>query len=93
MRNRRAPPEARTPYARPEQPPAMTSSEDPENPNWLSGLIYPAKMIASGAGKILSFFGPNSSSSSSSGGDSSDNLFLFPQLGNGRFCLGDWVRD
>lgn len=67
MRSRRAPPEARTPYARPEQPPEMTLSEDPENPNWLSGLIYPAKMIASGAGKILSFFGPNSSSSSSSG--------------------------
>lgn len=67
MRSRRAPPEARTPYARPEQPPVTNSSEDPENPNWLSGLIYPAKMIASGAGKILSFFGPSSSSSSSSG--------------------------
>lgn len=68
VKNRRVP---RSPYARPSTPPPP--SDDPENPNWLSGLIYPAKVIASGAGKILSFFGNDySSSSSSSAGDSSE---------------------
>ncbi|KNA13207.1 hypothetical protein SOVF_118250 isoform C [Spinacia oleracea] len=69
VKNRRVP---TTPYARPSPAPPPPPCDDPENPNWLSGLIYPAKVIASGAGKILSFFG-NDYSSSSSDGDSSEN--------------------
>ncbi|CAL8996672.1 unnamed protein product [Prunus brigantina] len=54
---------ARTPYDRP-----RLANPGPENPNWLSRLIYsPTRMIASGAGKIISsVFSPDSSSSSSS---------------------------
>ncbi|KAL8166489.1 hypothetical protein V2J09_007988 [Rumex salicifolius] len=75
LRTRRARAAERTPYARPTPlpPPAEDLvAESSGNPNWLSGLIYPARAIASGAGKILSsVFGPDylSSSSSSSGGD------------------------
>ncbi|ONI34050.1 hypothetical protein PRUPE_1G460900 [Prunus persica] len=54
---------ARTPYDRP-----RLANPGPENPNWFSRLIYsPTRMIASGAGKIISsVFSPDSSSSSSS---------------------------
>ncbi|KAL2896824.1 Protein KAKU4 [Bienertia sinuspersici] len=57
------------PYSRPST--SSPPSQDPENPNWFSGLIYPAKVIANGAGKILSFFGSDYSSSSDA--DSSEN--------------------
>ncbi|KAK9741620.1 hypothetical protein RND81_03G117800 [Saponaria officinalis] len=60
-RNRRPPPSSRTPYARPSKSPTAEVEDDEiGNPNWLSTLIYPAKVIASGAGKILSFFGNDS---------------------------------
>ncbi|KAL9230469.1 hypothetical protein vseg_005815 [Gypsophila vaccaria] len=60
-RTRRPAPSSRTPYARPPTPPAAEAAEDEiANPNWLSSLIYPAKVIVSGAGKILSFFGNDS---------------------------------
>ncbi|KAJ4707691.1 protein KAKU4 isoform X1 [Melia azedarach] len=63
---------ATTPYERPELPP----NSSPQNPNWLSRLIYsPTRMIASGAGKILSsVFTNESSSSSSSSSDSGDEF-------------------
>ncbi|GAB2275862.1 hypothetical protein Dimus_010606 [Dionaea muscipula] len=65
LRNRKAPPGERTPYARPKPP--EPPAEYPENPNWLAGLIYPARLIATGAGKIIStVLGPDSPSSSSS---------------------------
>ncbi|KAG2699899.1 hypothetical protein I3843_07G209000 [Carya illinoinensis] len=63
----------RTPYERPR----LTNPGASENPSWLSRLLYsPTRLIASGAGKILStVFSPEPSSSSasasSSGGDSS----------------------
>ncbi|OAY53526.1 protein KAKU4 isoform X2 [Manihot esculenta] len=59
----------RTPY---ERPPKLLPNSAPQNPNWLSRFILsPSRMIATGAGKVLSsVFGPvSSSSSSSSGGD------------------------
>ncbi|XP_021744099.1 protein KAKU4-like [Chenopodium quinoa] len=78
LKNRRV---RSTPYSRPS--PSPPPSDDPENPNWLSGLIYPAKVIASGAGKILSFFANDySSSSSSSDGNSSDNDDEEEKIGN-----------
>ncbi|XP_071693664.1 protein KAKU4 [Rutidosis leptorrhynchoides] len=42
----------RTPYDRPIQP--QPPLPQPENPNWLSGLVSPAKYVAGGATKILS---------------------------------------
>ncbi|CAO2820916.1 unnamed protein product [Amaranthus hypochondriacus] len=50
---------------------------------WLSGLIYPAKVIASGAGKLLSFFGNDDDDdlSSSSDIDSSGIIWYFKLLG------------
>ncbi|KAF5456595.1 hypothetical protein F2P56_026062 [Juglans regia] len=65
----------RTPYERPR----LTNPGASENPSWLSRLLYsPTRLIASGAGKILStVFSPepssSSSSASSSGGDSSSD--------------------
>ncbi|KAF2302794.1 hypothetical protein GH714_008459 [Hevea brasiliensis] len=60
----------RTPYERPLR---LLPNSASQNPNWLSSLILsPTRMIATGAGKVLSsVFGPvsSSSSSSSSGGD------------------------
>ncbi|GMG99189.1 hypothetical protein Nepgr_001029 [Nepenthes gracilis] len=71
MENRRA---SAAVSARPKTP-EPASEEHSENPNWLSGLIYPARVIATGAGKILStVFGPDSSLSSSSMGDSSSAI-------------------
>ncbi|KAF5936399.1 hypothetical protein HYC85_027528 [Camellia sinensis] len=68
LRNRRiaAP---KTPYDRP-TPAPTPSSAPPQNPNWLSGLIFPtSRLIATGATKLLSsVFGPDTSSSSSSSG-------------------------
>ncbi|KAJ8442787.1 hypothetical protein Cgig2_016253 [Carnegiea gigantea] len=75
VRRRRVPVASRTPYAPPEKlpkPERAPIEEDHENPNWLSGLIYPAKTIASSAGKLLSFFDPGSSSFSSDA-ESSEN--------------------
>uniref|UniRef100_A0A5B6YZB1 Protein KAKU4 n=1 Tax=Davidia involucrata TaxID=16924 RepID=A0A5B6YZB1_DAVIN len=59
---------AKTPYDRPTLPPPPPL----QNPNWLTGLIFPTtRMIASGAGKLLSsVFAPDTSSSSSSSSDS-----------------------
>ena len=62
-RIRRPPPSSRIPYARP-SPSLVVKEDETENPNWLSNLIYPAKVIVSGAGKILNFFGNDYSSSS-----------------------------
>ncbi|KAK2658209.1 hypothetical protein Ddye_004742 [Dipteronia dyeriana] len=65
----------KTPYDRP--PPTFSPNPSYENPNWLSRLIYsPTRMIASGAGKLLSsVFTTDSSSSSSSGsGSGSDDI-------------------
>ncbi|KMT17804.1 hypothetical protein BVRB_2g033430 [Beta vulgaris subsp. vulgaris] len=79
VKNRRV---QHSPYSRP--PPSPPRSDDVENPNWLSGLIYPAKAIATGAGKILSFFGNDySSSSSSSAEDSSENDDGHEEIQNG----------
>lgn len=60
---------ARTPYERPR----LASQDGPENPSWLSRLLYsPTRIIASGAGKLIStVFSPESSSSSSSSSASS----------------------
>lgn len=72
---------ARTPYERP-----RLANPDPENPNWLSRLIYsPTRTIATGAGKLLTnVFFPESSSSdsesssaSSSADDSSSGMCIF----------------
>ncbi|XP_057985518.1 protein KAKU4 isoform X3 [Hevea brasiliensis] len=68
----------RTPYERPLR---LLPNSASQNPNWLSSLILsPTRMIATGAGKVLSsVFGPvsSSSSSSSSGGDfTSDGFFV-----------------
>ncbi|XP_023887986.1 protein KAKU4 [Quercus suber] len=60
---------ARTPYERP-----RLANPDPENPNWLSRLIYsPTRTIATGAGKLLTnvFFPESSSSESESSSASS----------------------
>nr|XP_043640321.1 protein KAKU4-like isoform X2 [Erigeron canadensis] len=65
-----------TPYDRPIPP----QSQQSENPNWLTGLVSPAKFVAGGATKILSSFWnpktwatPSSSSSEDSDSDSGDN--------------------
>ncbi|KAL9265133.1 KAKU4-like protein [Drosera capensis] len=64
VRNRRPPVSERTPYARPKGPREEEEEASPGNPNWLSGLIQPAKVIVSGAAKIVSaVFGPDSPSS------------------------------
>ncbi|KAK0571459.1 hypothetical protein LWI29_016323 [Acer saccharum] len=63
----------KTPYDRP----TATFSPNPsyENPNWLSRLIYsPTRMIASGAGKLLSSVFTTDSSSSSSSASGSDDI-------------------
>ncbi|KAH9620696.1 hypothetical protein KSS87_017861 [Heliosperma pusillum] len=72
-RNRRPPPSSRTPYTRPSIPPPSQEHEDIENPNWLSNLIYPAKVIASGAGKFFSFFANDDSSSSEDDSENDDD--------------------
>lgn len=70
---------ARTPYERPR----LTNPGAPQNPSWLSRLLYsPTRMIASGAGKLLSTVfspesSPSSSSASSSEGDSSSGTCFF----------------
>lgn len=58
-----------TPYDRPGLVTDPDPDSPPRNPNWLSKLILsPTRLIASGAGKVISsVFGPESSSSSSSG--------------------------
>jgi hypothetical protein len=69
---------ARTPYERP-----RLTNPAPQNPNWLSRLIYsPTRSIATGAGKLLStvFFpeaesDSESSSTSSSSDDSSSGKY------------------
>ena len=82
MRPRRAA-GARTPYERP-----RLANPEPENPNWLSRLIYSStRTIATGAGKLLTnVFFPESSSSesesesssaSSSADDSSSGMCVF----------------
>ena len=72
---------ARTPYERP-----RLANPKPENPNWLSRLIYSStRTIATGAGKLLTnVFFPESSSSesesssaSSSADDSSSGMCVF----------------
>ncbi|KAI6679144.1 hypothetical protein NL676_033025 [Syzygium grande] len=66
-----------TPYDRPGPVTDPDPDSPPRNPNWLSKLILsPTRLIASGAGKVISsVFGPESSSSSSSGAASdSENL-------------------
>ncbi|GAB4836901.1 hypothetical protein Ancab_001813 [Ancistrocladus abbreviatus] len=71
LRDRKAATAARTPYARPNSKQPKPASEHDENPNWLAGLLYPARVIATGAGKILStVFSADSPSSSSSISDS-----------------------
>ncbi|KAI9192484.1 hypothetical protein LWI28_023518 [Acer negundo] len=66
----------KTPYDRP--PATFSPNPSYENPNWLSRLIYsPTRMIASGAGKLLSSVfttDSSSSSSSSSSGSGSDDI-------------------
>ncbi|KAL5785852.1 hypothetical protein ACOSQ2_008244 [Xanthoceras sorbifolium] len=64
----------KTPYDRP--PVAFSPIPSSENPNWLSRLIHsPTRMIASGAGKLLSsVFTTDSSSSSSSSDTGSDDV-------------------
>ncbi|KAF3447640.1 hypothetical protein FNV43_RR12827 [Rhamnella rubrinervis] len=62
---------AKTPYERPRR-----TNPAPENPNWLSRLIFsPTRMIANGAGKLISsvFSADSSSSSSSDDSGSEDN--------------------
>ncbi|XP_015885350.3 protein KAKU4 isoform X1 [Ziziphus jujuba] len=61
---------ARTPYDRPRR-----HNPPPENPNWLSRLIFsPTRMITSGAGKLMSsVFSADSSSGSSSSSSSSSS--------------------
>lgn len=77
---------ARTPYDRPSLEPPV-----PENPSW---LVSTTRMIASGAGKLISsVFGSDSSSSSSSsssassGGESSAGDFFFFSLFLGRLMF------
>lgn len=85
-----------TPYDRPippsqSQPPVL----EPENPNWLSGLVSPAKFVAGSATKIISsLWNPKSwaehSSSSSDTDSESGILFNFNLLFNCfklMFCL------
>ena len=61
---------ARTPYERP-----RLTNPAPQNPNWLSRLIYsPTRSIATGAGKLLStVFFPEAESDSESSSTSSDS--------------------
>jgi hypothetical protein len=58
-----------TPYDRPT--PRLSPISTPQNPNWLSRFILsPSRIIATGAGKVLStVFGSESSASSSSSSD------------------------
>lgn len=87
----------RTPYERPR----LTNPGASENPSWLSRLFYsPTRLIASGAGKILStVFSPepssSSSSASSSGGDSSSGrcfLYYNSRIGLEIGCWIVWWR-
>ncbi|XXG58222.1 hypothetical protein AAC387_Pa04g0585 [Persea americana] len=56
------------PYRRTESPPRS------ESPSWVSGILAPARTIAAGAGKLLSFaFGPSSPRDSSSSSSDSDD--------------------
>ncbi|KAL7599417.1 hypothetical protein Lser_V15G22881 [Lactuca serriola] len=55
----------KTPYDRPTAPP------QPESPNWLNGLVFPAKFVAGGASKLFSsIWNPKSWASHSSSSDS-----------------------
>ncbi|XP_050218911.1 protein KAKU4 isoform X2 [Mercurialis annua] len=59
----------RTPYERSPHQQLMTNSGS-QNPNWLSRFVLsPTRIIATGAGKVLSVFRQESSSSSSSSSD------------------------
>ncbi|PON73024.1 hypothetical protein PanWU01x14_061740 [Parasponia andersonii] len=59
-----------TPYARP-----RLANSEPENPNWLSKIIFsPTRLIASGAGKLISsVFSQDDDSDSSSSSSSSSS--------------------
>ncbi|KAL5559378.1 hypothetical protein UlMin_035589 [Ulmus minor] len=58
----------RTPYERP-----SFSNPDPENPSWLSKIIFsPTRMIASGAGKLITSVFSQESSSSDADSSSED---------------------
>ncbi|XP_057467419.1 uncharacterized protein LOC130756821 isoform X1 [Actinidia eriantha] len=65
---------AKTPYDRP-----IPENAPPQNPNWLTGFIFPtSRMIATSATKLISSIinSDNSSSSSSSASDSSSEDFI-----------------
>ncbi|XP_062108543.1 protein KAKU4 isoform X2 [Humulus lupulus] len=69
VRTRRIAGARATPYERP-----RVTNPEPKNPNWLSKIIFsPTRMIASGAGKLISsvFYLDDSSTSSSSSSSSS----------------------
>ncbi|GFZ08246.1 hypothetical protein Acr_20g0000540 [Actinidia rufa] len=66
---------AKTPYDRP-----IPENAPPQNPNWLTGFIFPtSRMIATSATKLISSIinSDNSSSSSSSASDSSSGILYF----------------
>ncbi|XP_024445656.1 protein KAKU4 isoform X1 [Populus trichocarpa] len=71
VRPRRATTPRPTPYDRPT--PRLSPDSTPQNPNWLSRLIFsPSRLLANGAGKVFSsVFGSESSDSSS--GDEDDD--------------------
>ncbi|XP_034928151.1 uncharacterized protein [Populus alba] len=71
VRPRRATTPRPTPYDRPT--PRLSPNSTPQNPNWLSRLIFsPSRLLANGAGKVFSsVFGSESSDSSS--GDEDDD--------------------
>lgn len=80
-----------TPYERP-----RLTNPEPENPNWLSKIIFsPTRMIATGAGKLISsVFSQDDSSSSSSDSDSSSGtecLIHVTMEGNFGFFVLIWV--
>ncbi|XP_061951107.1 protein KAKU4-like isoform X2 [Populus nigra] len=63
-----------TPYDRPT--PRLSPNSTPQNPNWLSRLIFsPSRLLANGAGKVFSsVFGSESSDSSSGDDEDSDTV-------------------
>jgi hypothetical protein len=80
----------RTPYERPR----LATQDGPENPSWLSRLLYsPSRIIVSGAGKLLStVFSPETSSSSSSAssscGDSGSGMCILSAVIS---CIGQEI--
>ncbi|KAJ6758766.1 hypothetical protein OIU74_025426 [Salix koriyanagi] len=60
-----------TPYDRPTS--RFSPNSTPQNPNWLSRLVFsPSRVLATGAGKVLSSVFGSESSDSSSGDDDDD---------------------